>query len=462
MVVVLIAWALFFVLGLRYINGYWFIFDLPDRSGWVGEGSERQYFDRHAMVVKDTILEIDSNKYYFDPDGFVYTGEIELDGFVYLFHERTGVMQYGWIEKGVKRYYYDAEGHKIIDMEYAIGGSDFLFDATGAEVVGPVFRNGENYYYEALTGKVLDDEKQADGAWYYYAADGARFGTGWLELAPGRTVYYDGENGMLFGEQTIDGAPYLLNISKGGRMTGTVYYNGEVYQLGEDGVVQGKERIPLWQGIDVSVHQEDIDWKAVAESGVQFAIVRGGYLAAEDEPVFVPDRLYAQNVLVAQENGISVGAYLYIYNSTMEGLEEGINAFHDYTVENRIRLDLPVFLDIEDNDYFKPGSDELGGYAYRTDFTRAGMERLRAFGYAAGFYTFQNWANNEFDAARLFGEGYPFWLANWFGNNKDLDPATLSWNEEAQPSLWQYRATGEIPGMHKETDKNYLYWDRMH
>jgi len=462
LLIVLLAAVLVLVFGLRYYNGYFFFFDMPDRSGWIGEGSDRQYLDRHAGVVKDELLEIDGEKYYFDHSGFLHKGELELGGYVYLFDETTGAMQFGWVMKGGDRFYYDEDGRKIMDRVYSIDGSEFLFDKTGAEVIGPVTLDGKHYYFEAMTGMVKDGEKQVDGAWFYYTADGSRFGTGWLPLADGRIVYYDGDGGMLFGEQTIDGSPYLLNISMGGRMAGTVYFDGRVFQIAEDGVVQGYERTPLWHGIDVSVHQERIDWEAVAESGVQFAIVRAGYFASEGRQVFKPDDHYVQNIIGAQENGISVGAYIYLYNWTLEGMYEGLDAFHSYSEENRIKIDLPVFLDVEDKDYFKPGSDELGGYDYRTALVRDGMDYLRSLGYGAGFYTFLNWANREFDTGRLFQEGYPFWLANWYGNNEDLDPETLSWNGELQPSVWQFRATGQIPGIRKETDKNYLYWDRMH
>ena len=460
LIIVLLAILLVLAFGLRYYNGYFFFFDLPDRSGWVGEGSERQYLDRHAGVVKDKVLEIDGEKYYFGVDGYVYKGEIELDGNFYYFDENTGVMRYGWIERGGGRFYFDEEGRKIIDQLYAIGENVFLFDKGGAEVIGPATIDGGQYFFESLTGMVTDSEMEVGGAWFYYTADGTRFGTGWITLADGRTVYYDGESGMLFGEQTIDGDPYLLSISRGKKMSGTVYFDGRVFDISESGVVLGTERVPIWSGIDVSVHQELIDWEAVAESGVEFAIVRAGYFASEDLPVFKPDDHYIQNVLGAQENGISVGAYIYLYNWRIEGIEEGIDAFHEHSAENRIRLDLPVFLDVEDKDYFKAGSDEVGGYDYRTALVRDGMDYLRGKGYAAGFYTFLNWANKEFDAERLFREGYPFWLANWYGNNEDLDPETLSWND-AKPSVWQFRATGEIPGIRKETDKNYLYWDRM-
>ncbi|GHU66911.1 hypothetical protein AGMMS49983_17330 [Clostridia bacterium] len=461
-VVLVIAIGAFCALGLRYYNGYWFFFDFPDRSGWVSADEGRRYLDRHAGAVKSALLEIDSEKYYFDADGAVYTGEITLDGYVYSFDDETGVMRYGWTEKGDDRFYFDTDGHKIMNREYQIDGQDYLFGEDGAEFVGAVNLGGKDYYYEEITGKLKDGEKQVDGAWYYYGMDGARFDTGWVTLAEGRTAYYDGAAGMLFGEQTIDGQPYLLNISTGGRLTGTVYFDGAVFTISGDGVVQDKRRIPVWKGIDVSVHQEEsVDWAAVAESGVQFAIVRAGYLAAEDRPIFALDRLYAYNVLEAQKNGISVGAYLYLYNFTEEGIREGLDDFHAYTAEHRIKLDLPVFLDVENEEYFRVGSEELGGYDYRTSLVRNSMEYLRELGYEPGFYTFVAWAGKQFDAERLWREGYSFWLARWYNNNADLDPATNAWNDEDHPSLWQFRATGQFPGIRKEVDVNYLYWDRM-
>ena len=462
-IIILLIVGLISGFGVRYYNGYWFFFDYPDRSGWVEEDGGKLYLDRHANRMTNVIMSIDSEKYYFDRNGWMYKGEILLGEDFYYFDETSGKMRYGWIERGDDRYYYDEEGHKVFATEYTIDGYDYLFDESGAEYIGTISMDGENYYYyEELTGKVKAREMQFGSVWRYFGDDGLRVETGWATLPDGRIAYYNGDEGMLFGEQNIDGKSYLLNISMGGRMTGTVYFNGEVYTIADDGVVQKKTRIPVWKGIDVSVHQEEnVDWAAVAASGVQFAIVRGGYLAAEEDPIFALDRLYSYNVLEAQKNGISVGAYLYIYNYTWEGWKEGIDAFHEYNVENRIKLDLPVFLDIENEEYFRVGSDELGGYEYRTTLTRDGMEYLRVFGYTPGFYTFQAWADKVFGAERLYNEGYNFWLAKWYGNNSDLDPDTKSWNDDDHPSLWQFRATGQVPGIRKEVDMNYLYWDKM-
>ena len=448
-------------LGIRVYNGRLFFFDLPDRSGWVDEGDGLRYLDRHANIVTNTLLQIGSETYYFESDGAVCKGELKLGSYTYYFDELTGAMQTGWLERSGKRYYYEENGHQVIGREYRIEGLDFLFGADGAEHIGPATIDGKQYYFEPVTGKLLNGEKKLDGFWYYYSEDGSKFGTGWARLADGRVCYYDGDAGMLTGEQTIDGQPYLLSISLGGRLIGTAYFNGEVYDIGADGVVKGKERIPIWSGIDVSWHQEaHIDWAKVKASGVQFVIVRAGYIDIE-EPFFVQDDYFVQNVLGAQAQGISVGAYIYLYNHTKEGLAEALDSFHDAAVEGRVRLDLPVFLDVEDSEYFKPETDKLGGYGYRTDLVRFGMDWLRAKGYDAGFYTFARWAGTEFDVEQLYSEGYPFWLARWYGNDEDLDPGTLAWGDDKQPSLWQYRATGKVNGIAKEVDKNYLYWGRM-
>lgn len=461
LIIVLIS-AIICALGIRVYNGHMFFFDMPDRSGWIGEGETRMYLDRHAGPVTDTLLKIGADTYYFDVAGYVYKGEISLGDYDYYFDNKTGIMHTGWLEKEDKRYYYEENGHKVIDREFEIGGNDFLFDAEGAEYTGPIEIGGKQYFFEELTGKLRESEKQLDGLWYYYTEDGSRFGTGWMEMADGRNCYFDGGNGMLFGEQTIEGKPYLLGISMGGRLTGTAYYMGEVYDIGDDGIVNGKERIPLWSGIDVSQHQgPNIDWAAVKESGAQFVVVRAGYIGSEKQPYWVQDEYFVQNVIGAQEQGLSVGAYIYLYNFTEEGLAEGIASYNEAAIAGRVKLDLPVFLDVEDADYFKQGSDALGGFEYRTNLIRFGMDRLREYGYDAGFYTFSKWVGKEFDAELLFREGYPFWLARWYDNNEDLDPVTNAWDDDKQPSLWQFRATGKVDGIIKEVDKNYLYWGRM-
>jgi glucan-binding YG repeat protein len=104
-IIIILVAVIVCALGLRFYNGYMFFFDMPDRSGWVGEGDERRYLDRHAGVITDTLLKIENETYYFGHEGAVTKGEIELGGFRYYFSETTGVMQTGWVERDGRRYY---------------------------------------------------------------------------------------------------------------------------------------------------------------------------------------------------------------------------------------------------------------------------------------------------------------------------------------------------------------------
>ncbi|MBE6615109.1 MAG: hypothetical protein E7631_07375, partial [Ruminococcaceae bacterium] len=61
----------------------------------------------------------------------------------------------------------------------------------------------------------------------------------------------------------------------------------------------------MTKGIDVSVHQGDIDWKKVKSDGVEFAILRAGYGWALSQK----DAQFEKNYAGCKANGIPVGAY---------------------------------------------------------------------------------------------------------------------------------------------------------
>ena len=63
-------------------------------------------------------------------------------------------------------------------------------------------------------------------------------------------------------------------------------------------------------GIDVSAHQQQIDWQRVAESGVQFAILRVGY-RGYTEGAIQEDAYFTQNLEGAIDAGLDVGVYFF-------------------------------------------------------------------------------------------------------------------------------------------------------
>ena len=76
------------------------------------------------------------------------------------------------------------------------------------------------------------------------------------------------------------------------------------------------------QGIDVSTFQQEIDWQRVAESGVQFAILRVGY-RGYTEGAIQEDAYFEQNLEGAIDAGLDVGVYFF---------SQAIDALHGVAV----------------------------------------------------------------------------------------------------------------------------------
>ena len=72
-------------------------------------------------------------------------------------------------------------------------------------------------------------------------------------------------------------------------------------------------------GIDVSRHQLTIDWTAVKNSGIEFAIIKAG--GSDDG--FYEDSTFQRNYAGAKGAGLAVGAY-YIVGSKCISREDGI------------------------------------------------------------------------------------------------------------------------------------------
>ena len=73
----------------------------------------------------------------------------------------------------------------------------------------------------------------------------------------------------------------------------------------------------LHYGIDVSSHQNEVDWKAVADAGCEFVFVRVGYRGYETGKI-VEDKFAERNIRGALENGLMVGVYIFSQAITVD------------------------------------------------------------------------------------------------------------------------------------------------
>lgn len=193
-------------------------------------------------------------------------------------------------------------------------------------------------------------------------------------------------------------------------------------------------------GIDVSKWNKEIDWQAVKEEGIEFAIIRCGYRGASSGALVI-DPMYEQNIKGAIDAGIPVGVYFFTQAvNEVEAVEEAsmvINLIEDYDV------DYPVFLDSESAGG-KGRADKLDAEE-RTKIHETFLETVSAAGYETGIYASKNWLNNQINMTEL--STYKTWLAEY----ADVP----SYDEYYH--MWQYTSKGSVDGIETHVDLNLCY-----
>lgn len=236
------------------------------------------------------------------------------------------------------------------------------------------------------------------------------------------------------GWQTLDGKVYYFKEDNT-YATGKQVIGGVDYEFDRTGYLVTKRQSI---GIDVSKWQGEIDWKAVADSGIEFAIIRCGYRGSSSGTL-VEDPYYRQNIKGAVENGIKVGVYLYSQAITKaEAIEEASMALE---LVKGYHLQLPIYIDTEGSG----GRGDNVSKEDRTEFIKAFCETIKTAGYNAGVYSGRYWFTNHVNASEL--EQYHIWVAQY------ADKCTYT----GRYDIWQHTSSGTVPGINGKVDMNIAY-----
>lgn len=195
-------------------------------------------------------------------------------------------------------------------------------------------------------------------------------------------------------------------------------------------------------GIDVSSHQGAIDWQAVAEAGVDFAIIRVGYRGYGTGAI-EEDTMYYANMEGALAAGLDVGVYFYSQAiSTQEARQEAqfvLDRLGGYEIT------YPVIFDWEQS-----SAEERTANVDDETLTNCAIafcDNIEAFGYRAGCYFNQSFGYDRFDLRQL--DDYCLWLAEY-----NTYPTFLY-----DVALWQYTSSGSVPGISTVVDLNLCFVD---
>jgi GH25 family lysozyme M1 (1,4-beta-N-acetylmuramidase) len=198
-------------------------------------------------------------------------------------------------------------------------------------------------------------------------------------------------------------------------------------------------------GIDVSAHQGKINWKKVAQDGIDFAMLRAGVRGYGAAGTIKEDEYFQRNAKQATKYGIDIGVYFFSQATTVEEAIEEADFLLD-TIEG-VDLTLPVAYDWEN---IHP--DLSGGEGARTDevdmetvtaCALAFCQRIEEAGYTTVIYCNDYTGYFFYDLSQL--QDYPIWYAAY---GKEYP------NYYYALDIWQYTDSGQVAGIEGSVDMN--------
>lgn len=190
------------------------------------------------------------------------------------------------------------------------------------------------------------------------------------------------------------------------------------------------------KGIDVSKHQENIAWKQVKDSGIDFAIIKAG----GSDNGFYTDSAYERNYVGAKAAGVPVGAFYYVGRLCISR-EDGIaDAKRFIAMLEGKQFEYPVYIDLEETD----PKNKAGA----TDAVIGFCETMEAAGYFCGIYASDiSGFKDRLELSRL--KSRALWVASY-----DSKPAYVE-----SYGIWQKSSTGRVPGIVENVDLDECYVD---
>lgn len=193
-------------------------------------------------------------------------------------------------------------------------------------------------------------------------------------------------------------------------------------------------------GIDVSEHQETIDWQQVKDSGMEFVMIRVGWRGYTQGELFA-DTLAQTHYAGAKAAGLKVGAYIFSQATTPEQGAEEAAFLLEQTKDWEIDMYLAFNWEFVGDEYPTAAVDART----LTDITKAFCQTVAKAGKQPMVYFDPYLASTRLYIQEL--TEYPFWLAQYAEEMDFSHPV----------KMWQYTCTGTVPGIDEDVDINRYY-----
>lgn len=202
-----------------------------------------------------------------------------------------------------------------------------------------------------------------------------------------------------------------------------------------------------YTGIDISVHNGNVNIKRVRDAGYKRIIIRAGYGKNNIDQKFISNAAACINLFE------SAGIYWFSYalNEEMAANE----AVYAVAQAKKYWSKCPVAYDLEYDtvSYARKNGISIGK-AQATAFAVAFLKEVIAAGYIPVLYTNKDYAQNYFDIPAIekaLGQRIYIWYARY--------TSSISADEKAACHIWQKSSTGRVDGISGNVDINEFYTD---
>lgn len=185
------------------------------------------------------------------------------------------------------------------------------------------------------------------------------------------------------------------------------------------------------KGVDISVHNGNVDFQALKNAGIEFVIIRCGY---GSDYTHQDDERFAENVRKADTAGMPWGVYLYSYATTTAMAKS--EAQHTLRLLNGRKPAYGVWYDVEDKSQVNVDLVSI---------CETYCNAIEAAGLYCGIYSMLSWFNGKLNSSRL--DKYDKWVAQWSDSCEYKKPY----------GIWQFTDKLTIGG--KVFDGNWAYKD---
>ncbi len=198
-----------------------------------------------------------------------------------------------------------------------------------------------------------------------------------------------------------------------------------------------------YAGVDISKHQEEVDFAKVKAAGFDFCMLRVGARGYSSGQLVLDD-YFLENIEKATEARLDIGVYFFSQAVTEEEAIEEAEMVLEQIKEFEVNYPIAFDMEYVDNDTSRV---EQLTKKQKTKIAKAFLETIEEAGYTPMIYGKKEWLVQKLNLVLL--EEYDVWLAEYA-------------KVPAYPyafTMWQYSNQGKVDGIEGKVNLNISFID---